>query len=615
MASRGRISALLVPLLAATIATTPSARATPPDAELVTVTDTSFAATWTTANPADTTVCVESRCVRQEVSTRFHYAEVTGLEPGTRYGYSLRSGGVDQPPSATNPGSFTTLVPPPGRHLLDFALLSDVHIDEECSGTAVTLPPPVGSVPPCFRSESGEPPYAATMAAAAVEELNARGIRLAVLNADNTSHAEFEQVAEVKRIFDRFAGTWHVARGAHDRAGQNPDESRCGDDEDCFRTLLFPDRPPGRIFDSFDAGDHHFVALDSAKPGDGTGDLTDPEQRAFLERDLEQARQARKRTFVFFHHPVTEYANATSVPPVIFGVRPDQGRQEFLELMARFPNVVGVLTSHTHRNYVSYAPASGFALPYIENGPVKEYPAGYGVFRVYEGGYMRTFHRLRCAFCRSWTSRTRDEYFGLYPQYTLGTLAARNLTHVYDCDAPTPPPSPPFGNESLTGGDTFRGACPAGGGDSPGEGAERERSCLAPSLRVRPSRVGPVRIGHSREAIAARAGPATRSGARSLRYCVRGGGRVLVALSDRGRAGLVATTARGHSARGIRRGSSLRALRRAYPRARHVDARNWASGRLVFGVKRGRVRFAAVVERRVIGNPRLLRRYLRRIRL
>lgn len=615
MASHGRTSALLVPLLAAGALLAPPAGATPPDAELVTVTDTSFAATWTTAEASDTTVCVEGRsCVRQEVSTRFHYAEVTGLEPATRYAYSLRSAGVDQPPSATNPGSFTTLVPPPGRHLFDFALLSDVHAGEECSGTAATLPPPVGSVPPCFRSAAGEPPYAATIAVAAVQELNARGIPLALLNADNTSHAEYEQVAELKGIFDGFAGSWHAARGAHDRAGQNPDESRCGEDGDCFRTLLFPDRPAGRIFYSFDAGGHHFVALDSAKPGDGSGDLTDPEQLAFLEGDLEAARAAGKRTFVFFHHPVTEYANTTSVPPVIFGVRPDQGRDEFLALLARFPNVVGVLNSHTHRNYVSYAQASGFELPYIENGPTKEYPAGYSVFRLYEGGYTRNFHRLRCAFCRSWASRTRDEYFGLYPQYTLGTLSARNFTHVYGCDAPTPPPSPPFGNESLTGGDTFRGACPAG--DGPAEGTEPDRRrCLAQSLRVRGNRVGPVRIGHSREAIASSAGPATRSGARSLRYCVRGGGRVLVALSDRGRAGLIATTARGHRVRGVRRGSSLRALRRAYPRARRVDARNWQSGRIVFGVKRGRVRFVAAVERRVIGDPRLLRRYLRRIRL
>lgn len=438
------------------------AAATPPDAELVTVTDTSFAATWTTAEDSDTTVCVDDRpCVRQEERTRFHYAEVDGLAPGTRHSYALRSGGSDQAASVTNPGSFTTLMPPPGRHLFDFAVVSDVHIGEGCSGTAVTAPAPVGSVPGCFSSGPSEPPYAATLARATVAELNARQIPLAVLNADNTSHAKYEDVLEMRDIFNGLNGEWRVARGAHDRAGQNQTETRCGVDEDCFRTLLFPGRPTGRVFYSFDSGGYHFVALDSAKTGDGSGDLTDPAQRAFLERDLEEARRAGKRTFIFFHHPVTEYANTSSFPPVVFGVRPEQGRQEFLDLMARFPNVVGVLNAHTHRNYVSYAAATGSNLPYIENGPAKEYPGGYSVFRVYEGGYMRNFHRLRCEFCRSWASRTRNQYLGLYPQYTLGTLSARNFTHVYGCSAPTPPASPPTGNESFIGGDTARLICPS----------------------------------------------------------------------------------------------------------------------------------------------------------
>jgi hypothetical protein len=617
-----RLAALLPSALTVAALIAPAALATPPDAELVTVADTSFAATWTTSEPSDTTVCVDARpCDRQGESTRFHYAEISGLQPGTPHSYSLRSGGVAQAPSPTNPGSFTTLLPPPGRHLFDFALVSDVHIGEACSGTAVTAPAPVGSVPPCFSSGAGEPPYALAMTAAAVGELNARGIGLSLLNADNTSHAEFDQVMELKDAFDGLAGEWHAARGAHDRAGQNRGETRCGEDQDCFRTVLFPDRPAGRIFYSFDWRGYHFVALDSARPGDGTGDLADPGQNAFLEHDLEEARRAGKRTFIFFHHPVSEYANTTSFPPVVFGVRPDLGRQEFLALMARFPNVVGVLNSHTHRNYVSYSPSTGFELPYIENGAAKEYPGGFGLFRVYEGGYMRTFHRLRCAYCRSWTSRTRDEYFGLYPQYTLGTLSARNFTHVYGCQAATPPPSPPFGNESFIGGDTARpAACrPSGGGSGEPAGAgETAGRCRVPrSLRVRRGRIGRFRVGDSRRRIGSLAGRPGRRGRRSLRYCVGGGGRLLVALTGRNRSALIATTARGHAARGVRRGSSLRALRRAYPSARRVTRRLWQDGStgILFGVKSGRVRFVAVVDRRLFGERRSLERHLRAIRL
>ncbi len=473
-----RGSVVLAAALALTGLAATAASATPPDAELITVTDDGFVATWTTSEASDTTVCFGRAqgsldCQAQEPDTRFHRAEVDGLESGQRYFYSLRSDNVPQAPSSTNPGSFTTLQEPPGEHLFDFAVVSDTHIGEQCSGTAVTFRPPAGSVPPCFSSDQ---PYAATMTRAAVDELNDRGLGLAILNADNTSHGEYDQAAELKDIFEGFNGERHLARGPHDRAEQNDADPRCGDDNDCFRAVFFPDRPEGRIYYSFDYRRHHFVALDSANPGDGVGDLSDPDQLAFLERDLEQARQAGQKTFIFFHHPVSEYANTTAFPPLVFGVRPDRGGTEFLELVSRFPNVVGVLNAHTHRNYVSYSPETGARLPFIENGPTKEYPGGYSVFSVYSGGYMRNFQRLECSFCREWTSTTRDEYLGLYPLYTLGTLSARNFTHVYDCDVPTPPPSPPTGNESAIGGDTSA-ACPSGDEGEPPPGPGQRPSC------------------------------------------------------------------------------------------------------------------------------------------
>ena len=426
------------------LVTAPAARADSflPGAELVTVTHRGFAATWTTSQPSDTTVCVwrvarAPRCRTQETGVRFHHAEVRGLRSGTRYRYELRSGGRAEPPSTTNPGSFRTLVPPPGRHLFDFAIVADSHIGERCSGTGITLGGQ--SVPPCFST----PGYAAKMLRATVAELNARRIGLTVMPADHTSHGEYDQVAELHEILEELGGRVLLARGAHDRAGQSPPDPRCGPDNDCFRAVFFPDRAPGRIFYGATIRRHRFVALDSAEPATGTGDLTDQAQRTFMERDLERARQRRRRTFVFFHHPVSEVATTYAVPPLVFGVRPDRGGPEFLALMARFPNVVGVLNSHTHRNFVSYSPQTGARLPYVESGPTKEYPGGYSIVRVFEGGYMRNFHRLSCDFCREWTSTTRGEYLGLYPLYTLGNLSARNFSHLYRSKLPTPPPSVP----------------------------------------------------------------------------------------------------------------------------------------------------------------------------
>lgn len=103
--------------------------------ELVTVTDSSMEATWSTPEPGDTTVCVGRSvaaldCRRQEEGVTLHHARFEGLEPGRRYVYELRTSGAAQPAGSANPGSFTTLVPPPGRRVLDVALLNDVHIGE-----------------------------------------------------------------------------------------------------------------------------------------------------------------------------------------------------------------------------------------------------------------------------------------------------------------------------------------------------------------------------------------------------------------------------------------------------------------------------------------------------
>jgi hypothetical protein len=89
---------------------------------------------------------------------------------------------------------------------------------------------------------------------------------------------------------------------------------------------------------------------------------------------------------------------------------------------------------------------------------------------------------------------------------------------------------------------------------------------------------------------------------------------VSAVFSRRGRVVLVATTARGHGNRRLRPGASLRALRRAYPRrralGRGVTRANPTSPRLI-GFRKGRVRFFAVADRRLLRNRRALKRHLR----
>lgn len=89
------------------------------------------------------------------------------------------------------------------------------------------------------------------------------------------------------------------------------------------------------------------------------------------------------------------------------------------------------------------------------------------------------------------------------------------------------------------------------------------------------------------------------TGRRAVRLCVTGGGTVRAAFDGRGRVRLVVSTARGHAARGVHAGSAVRTLGRRFPAARRVPGTTVRrSGRYVFGVRRGRVRWVGVVPRR-----------------
>jgi 3',5'-cyclic-AMP phosphodiesterase len=598
-----------VPVLCCVFVLLPAAVARADDAELVTVTPDSAVATWDTASPSDTTVCwgrqsPGEHCRTEESSTTRHYAVMDGLAGGTRYVYELRSGGAAEAIGATNPGSFTSLTPPGGRHLFDFALMNDTHVGEGCAGTAFNDPLLGTSVPQCFSA----PDYAGRMDTAMVHDIAARRIGLTIVNGDVTAEAMPAQLAEAKQIFSGLPGTVLIGRGNHDRVHVD-DSHPCGTDHDCFRTTFYPGRAPGRIYGSHDYRGYHFVMLDSVQ-GSSTGDLTDAAQNAWLVRDLAAHRS--QPTFIFFHHPASEYADVFQEEPVVFGVPPQNGGTQFLDTVAANPQIVGVLQAHTHRNFNSYGIKAGNRTPFVENGTSKEYPGGYSVFSVYQGGYTRSYFRpADCSFCRDWTETTRGEFFGLAPQYLLGSLGTRNFSHVYGCSAQSPATSLP-GNESLlTGGVvTPPASCiksfPADAGTS---------ACLARRSPVGRHGIGRVRLGASRKTLAKRLPLPRRRTQHSWRWCVKGGkGGVSAAFSKKGKVALVASTSPRYGNRKVFTGSKTSRLRRSFPRRKAVGKAivraNPRSPRL-FGVKHGKVRYVAITTRKTIGKRKTLRAYLR----
>jgi len=450
-------------------------RAVPMHLELVTVTDTSAIFTWFTGDPSspdefgrpeplpsntilelgDSPLTLK-RVVERNDQTPFHFVEVTGLEAGRTYHYRAISNGLAATPSTFSPepaatGVFNTLVPPSGRLLFTMCWANDVHIGEMTSGLAYSdARLPGGGFPPGFAADP-QNPYWRFMAEAAIDESKGRGAEIMLFNGDLTSEAEPTEIDEAKRIFDRFGpyrDSYWVTRGNHDRAHQGAKWKECGPSgvpeyNDCLRDAFFPGGP---AWFSFDHAGVHMVGLDTNDLTTGQGAMV-PEQFEWLEADL--AANSGVPTFVFGHHPVSEEASLTATPPVVFTLnRADADR---LEGQIAEHSVVGVYSAHTHRNKRTASPRTP-GVPYIEVAATKEYPGGYSLVRVYEGGYMLNFHKTRSDPSRAWSERSRGEYLGLYPYYTLGALDDRNFVIAAD-----------FSDAARRQGGASQGAGPPGG--------------------------------------------------------------------------------------------------------------------------------------------------------
>jgi hypothetical protein len=458
------------------------------DLELVTVTDTSFVLTWYTASspvpaipyeptqepaPVSTDGVVRygthpnrlDREARQHgAGTAYHYVEVSGLRPGTTYYYQAYSGGVAAtprlypqltfppgglviPPNPTSaqleeilavllssgvvlsasPGSATTLVPPFGRLLFTVALSNDLHIGETVSGLATS------DFPPGFSQAPGLPPYPVVMAESMTTDAAARGADVLVVAGDLTAANLPDQLTGSKTLLDRFGnlalsgrlrpGDYTVARGNHDQPQNGSAYASCSPVGttgyyDCLPTVY--DLPQGKLT-STDVGGLRLIGLDTTTLNTPGGAIDDDEFDA-LQQVL--AHHPDQPTLVFGHHPVTdESAYSTVAGPGFDLDRADAARLE--ALYAATPGVFFHHSGHTHRNLRTSSPVAT-RVDFLEVAATKEYPGGFTLLRVYQGGYMANFYKSSSTLARQWSQTSSGEYLGLYPAYTLGALTDRN---------------------------------------------------------------------------------------------------------------------------------------------------------------------------------------------
>jgi Icc protein len=227
-----------------------------------------------------------------------------------------------------------------------------------------------------------------------------------------------------------------VARGNHDQPKSGAAYAGCAPAGstglfDCLPAVY--DLPQGRLTVT-ELGGLRLIGLDTTTLDLPSG-AVDDDQFAALEEVL--AHRPHQPTLVFGHHPVTdESASSTIAGPSFDLDRADAARLE--ALYARTPGVFFHHSGHTHRNQRTSSPVAA-GVEFLEVAATKEYPGGFALLRVYQGGYMVSFYKSSAALARQWSQTSSGEYLGLYPAYTLGSLADRNHVVVRDFATLRPP--------------------------------------------------------------------------------------------------------------------------------------------------------------------------------
>jgi Icc protein len=471
------IAASATAVASATSASAATSNVLVTDVEVSTVTDTSVIITWFTGStttvdeygfpapvatdselqlaPFNTTTLTAGTyqtVYSDSTPTAYHYAEVSGLEPGTAYAYQALSNGqvavrtsmqfpVGVGGSLDYANVFETLTTPPGTYLFTLALSNDLHMGEGESGIIEN------GWPPAFEQDPGLPAYPVVMLDAMLSDLRSadRGADRLLVAGDLTSSGYLSQATQVKQMLDGW-GTleqdYFVTRGNHDRSEAGTDWDTCtvvpGTNPvhyDCWGDV-FP--YPLQTLQHYLVGGLRIVGLDTTTLDDAGGTM-DAAQLGALEDVLRHDRD--RPALLFGHHPITYESAATTEAGPTFDI--DRPTAIALQrLYTRTPGVFFHHSGHTHRNKRTFLLDDGQnpieSIEFLEVSSTKEYPGGYSLLKLYTGGYTVSYYKNRTSLALAWQQRTRHEYYSLYPHYMLGTIADRNHTVVRDLSGLSP---------------------------------------------------------------------------------------------------------------------------------------------------------------------------------
>lgn len=342
---------------------------------------------------------------------------VEGLAPGTAHAVAVEAGGERAAHDAFFPERFETLPAPAAEEVGSIATLNDLHFGEERFGGTLLADGEYGDEGPghpVVRADDTEEPYWRFMNEDAIAEINRSGVDLAIVKGDVADRGRPEQFAEAARAFARFEVPHHAFLGNHDYYALHE-----GLAVDGYALLGQPPAPR-----CVDLGGWRLVLLDTVEPGEHHGVL--PEERLrWLDETLSDTRERRVPTLLFTHHQPSPPRYADRFPNHI-AILPEHSLRLFA-LLARHPQVRGVLIGHTHRNRVRLYPECP-EVPFVEVGCTKDYPGVFGHYRLHaDGSFRQEVRRIGSERSLAHSTRCRDFFGGGYRPFALGPLRDRSL--------------------------------------------------------------------------------------------------------------------------------------------------------------------------------------------
>lgn len=352
--------------------------------------------------------CGDRRTVVETEPAYYHLLRLPGLRSDSVYRYHIEvtgnSGGTNSTSSALNKvelpgaefanGSFRTLKRPPGRLLFTFASIADIQLaapddhyfnDQVIVGKGRALPAGersaglsaagpyleltgADSVGQMFRESSD-------LARLAVDQINQySGVSFSVIRGDLSQGGKLSEFAMTAEILDRLRAPYYAIPGNHDAIVNGGAEGRAGWNRYFPAKSYRAVRMPGVAI----------VALDTAYPKVRGG----IEHEGYLGREqfywlAETLRDNRLPVMIFTHHPPERIT--------LWDGRP--AKPVLTELFKKNGNVSAFLAGHGHRNKFKGAMWPRGTLS-VEGTTLVQYPSGFHLYDIYEGGFIQTFHKV-----------------------------------------------------------------------------------------------------------------------------------------------------------------------------------------------------------------------------